>query len=175
MDSATKKSGTELKIIVVGNSGTGKTSFVNKWVKNIFTDNYKATIEYRDGTFKDVEIPFTAQVNYGKYANVELPKPYSSSELPCTSTNCATKKLVWMSCTVQSVALRTAYEAINIPVLLIAKITWATCGCFEIKGKIKCMLVRSYPGIPCNVMSLSLKSITKISFNIWKAYFRKHV
>ena len=34
----------DLKIIVVGTSGTGKTSFVNKWTKNIFSDTYKATI-----------------------------------------------------------------------------------------------------------------------------------
>ena len=35
---------TDLKIIVIGTSGTGKTSFVNKWTKNIFSDSYKATI-----------------------------------------------------------------------------------------------------------------------------------
>jgi small GTP-binding protein len=34
----------DLKIIVIGNSGTGKTSLVNKWTKNTFSDNYKATI-----------------------------------------------------------------------------------------------------------------------------------
>ena len=34
----------DLKIIVVGNSGTGKTSFVNKWTKNIFSESYRATI-----------------------------------------------------------------------------------------------------------------------------------
>ena len=34
----------DLKIIVIGASGTGKTSFVNKWTKNIFNDSYKATI-----------------------------------------------------------------------------------------------------------------------------------
>jgi len=34
----------DLKIIVIGTSGTGKTSYVNKWTKNIFSDNYKATI-----------------------------------------------------------------------------------------------------------------------------------
>ena len=34
----------DLKIIVIGNSGTGKTNFVNKWTKNIFSDTYKATI-----------------------------------------------------------------------------------------------------------------------------------
>ena len=34
----------DLKIIVIGNSGTGKTSFVNKWTKNIFSATYKATL-----------------------------------------------------------------------------------------------------------------------------------
>ena len=34
----------DLKIIVIGTSGTGKTSYVNKWTKNIFSDTYKATI-----------------------------------------------------------------------------------------------------------------------------------
>ena len=34
----------ELKIIVIGNSNTGKTSFVNKWTKGTFTDFYKATV-----------------------------------------------------------------------------------------------------------------------------------
>ena len=34
----------DLKIIVIGTSGTGKTSFVNKWTKNVFNDAYKATI-----------------------------------------------------------------------------------------------------------------------------------
>ena len=34
----------DLKIIVIGTSGTGKTSFVNKWTKNQFSDTYKATI-----------------------------------------------------------------------------------------------------------------------------------
>ena len=34
----------DLKIIVIGASGTGKTSYVNKWTKNIFPDSYKPTI-----------------------------------------------------------------------------------------------------------------------------------
>ena len=34
----------DLKIIVIGSTGTGKTSYVNKWTKNIFQDEYKATI-----------------------------------------------------------------------------------------------------------------------------------
>ena len=34
----------DLKIIVIGSSGTGKTSYVNKWTKNVFCEEYKATI-----------------------------------------------------------------------------------------------------------------------------------
>ena len=34
----------DLKIIIIGNSGTGKTAFANKWVKNTFNEIYKATI-----------------------------------------------------------------------------------------------------------------------------------
>ena len=34
----------DIKIIVIGSSGTGKTSFVNRWINNQFTDKYKATI-----------------------------------------------------------------------------------------------------------------------------------
>jgi len=39
-----KTFGKDLKIIVVGNSGTGKTSFVNRWTKNQFQETYKATV-----------------------------------------------------------------------------------------------------------------------------------
>ena len=34
----------DLKIIVVGSFGTGKTSYVNKWTKNIFQEKYKPSI-----------------------------------------------------------------------------------------------------------------------------------
>ena len=43
-----------IKIIVIGKSGTGKTSYVNKWTKNLFSDTYKATIVSEFG-FKIVE------------------------------------------------------------------------------------------------------------------------
>ena len=33
----------DLKIIILGNSETGKTNFVNKYTKNSFNDSYKAT------------------------------------------------------------------------------------------------------------------------------------
>ena len=35
---------TDLKILVVGHTGTGKTSFVKRWTKNEFINNYQATI-----------------------------------------------------------------------------------------------------------------------------------
>ena len=35
---------TDIKIVVVSNSGTGKTSFCTRWVKEIFSDIYKATV-----------------------------------------------------------------------------------------------------------------------------------
>ena len=52
----------EIKVIIVGNSGTGKTSFCNSWCKKgEFKDTYKATImtefnhkvyQYKDSSFK---------------------------------------------------------------------------------------------------------------------------
>ena len=35
---------TSIKIVIVGNSGTGKTSFCNRWMKDTFTNDYKATV-----------------------------------------------------------------------------------------------------------------------------------
>lgn len=54
----------DLKIIVIGTSGTGKTSFVNKWTKNSFNENYKATIVSEFG-FKIFE-------NEGKLYRIQL-------------------------------------------------------------------------------------------------------
>ena len=39
-----KKSGKDLKIIIVGDSGTGKTSFVNKYILKKFAETYSPTI-----------------------------------------------------------------------------------------------------------------------------------
>ena len=61
MEQMGKSTKNELKIIVVGTSGTGKTSFVNKWIKDSFDENYKATIvsefsykiiDYKDKSYK---------------------------------------------------------------------------------------------------------------------------
>ena len=34
----------DIKIIIIGNSGVGKTSFINKWTKNSFNDSSTSTI-----------------------------------------------------------------------------------------------------------------------------------
>jgi len=61
MEQMGKSTKNELKIIVVGNSGTGKTSFVNKWIKDTFEETYKATVvsefsykmvEYKEKSYK---------------------------------------------------------------------------------------------------------------------------
>ena len=61
MDQMGKTTKNDIKIIVVGNSGTGKTSFVNKWIKDTFDETYKATIvsefsfkvvDYKDKSYK---------------------------------------------------------------------------------------------------------------------------
>jgi len=45
---------TELKIIIIGKCGSGKTSFVNRWVKDSFSQEYKSTIvsEYSSKTYE---------------------------------------------------------------------------------------------------------------------------
>ena len=64
MDAKASKTKNELKIIVVGNSGTGKTSFVNKWTKNTFSENYKATIVS--------EFSYKIQEFKGKFYKIQL-------------------------------------------------------------------------------------------------------
>ena len=39
-----KRTGRDLKIIIIGDSGTGKTSFVNKYILNKFAETYSPTI-----------------------------------------------------------------------------------------------------------------------------------
>ena len=45
---------TQIKIIIIGKSGSGKTSFVNRWINNTFTGIHKSTIisEYGSKTIK---------------------------------------------------------------------------------------------------------------------------
>jgi small GTP-binding protein len=50
-----KRKSKDLKIIIVGDSGTGKTSFVNKYILNKFDETYQATIATQFN-FKVIEI-----------------------------------------------------------------------------------------------------------------------
>ena len=38
------KGRTDIKIVILGSSGTGKTSFCNLWINNTFSEEYKATV-----------------------------------------------------------------------------------------------------------------------------------
>ena len=60
----TESTNNEIKLIVIGKSGVGKTSLVNKWTKNKFSEEYKATIASEFG-FKIYE-------QEGKYYRVQL-------------------------------------------------------------------------------------------------------
>lgn len=54
----------DLKIVVVGSSGTGKTSFCKKWMDDEFTETYKATI-MSEFSWKIIEYK-------GKYYKIQL-------------------------------------------------------------------------------------------------------
>ena len=55
---------TDLKLLAIGTSGTGKTSYVNKYTKNIFSETYKATIVSEFG--------FRIFENEGKLYRIQL-------------------------------------------------------------------------------------------------------
>ena len=86
---------TDIKIIVIGKSGSGKTSFVNKWIKNEFTEDYKATIvsEYgfkiyeHDGKFYRIQLLDIA----GQDKNAKLTKTFAKDAhgaiVMCDATN----------------------------------------------------------------------------------------
>ena len=86
---------TDIKIIVIGKSGSGKTSFVNKWIKNEFTEDYKATIvsEYgfkiyeHDGKFYRIQLWDIA----GQDKNAKLTKTFAKDAhgaiVMCDATN----------------------------------------------------------------------------------------
>ena len=60
--SKTKPRG-DIKIIIVGNSGTGKTSFCNVWTNKEFKENMKATIMT---AFTNTKTPYT-KFNFGHW------------------------------------------------------------------------------------------------------------
>ena len=87
MDQVGKDTKNELKIIVVGNSGTGKTSFVNKWIKNTFDENYKATIvsefSYKIFDYKDKSYKIQLWDLAGMDQNICITKIFSKDSHGC--------------------------------------------------------------------------------------------
>ena len=91
---------TDIKIIVIGKSGSGKTSFVNKWIKNEFTEDYKATIvsEYgfkiyeHDGKFYRIQLWDIA----GQDKNAKLTKTFAKDAhgaiVMCDATNSSSRE-----------------------------------------------------------------------------------
>ena len=84
----------DLKIIVIGASGTGKTSFVNKWTKNIFSDTYKATIvsEFGFKIFEDNEKLYRIQIwdLAGQDKNAMVTKIFAKDSHGCVIMSDAT-------------------------------------------------------------------------------------
>ena len=87
MDQVGKSINNELKIIVVGNSGTGKTSFVNKWIKGTFDENYKATIvsefSYKIFDYKDKSYKIQLWDLAGMDQNICITKIFSKDSHGC--------------------------------------------------------------------------------------------
>ena len=77
----------ELKIIVIGNSNTGKTSFVNKWTKGTFTDFYKATVvsefSYKIYQHKDKFYRIQLWDLAGQDQNTHITKIFSKNSHGC--------------------------------------------------------------------------------------------
>ena len=82
-----KEINSELKIIVIGNSNTGKTSFVNKWTKGTFTDNYKATVvsefSFKVFQFKDTYYRIQLWDLAGQDKNTHITKIFSKNSHGC--------------------------------------------------------------------------------------------
>ena len=85
----------DLKIIVIGNSGSGKTSFVRRWTKNIFEESYKATIVSEFG-FKVFQIDgkiYRIQLwdLAGQDSNATITKIFAKDSQGCIVVTDATK------------------------------------------------------------------------------------
>jgi len=77
----------ELKIIVIGNSNTGKTSFVKKWTKGTFTDFYKATVvsefDYKIFQYKEKFYRIQLWDLAGQDQNTSITKIFSKNAQGC--------------------------------------------------------------------------------------------
>ena len=126
MDQVGKSTNNELKIIVVGNSGTGKTSFVNKWIKGTFDENYKATIvsefSYKIFDYKDKSYKIQLWDLAGMDQNICITKIFSKDSHGCivlsdiTDKSTLDKSIRWKN-TVDETAR--FLDGTNIPSILI--------------------------------------------------------
>ena len=84
----------DLKIIVIGTSGTGKTSYVNKWTKNVFSDEYRPTIvsEFGFKVFEHEGKLFRIQLwdLAGQDKNSTVTKIFAKDSLGCIIVSDAT-------------------------------------------------------------------------------------
>ena len=126
MDQVGKTTKNELKIIVVGNSGTGKTSFVNKWINNTFDENYKATIvsefSYKIYDYKDKSYKIQLWDLAGMDQNICITKIFSKDSHGCVVLSDITDKKTLEICvkwknTVDETA--TFLDGTKIPAILI--------------------------------------------------------
>ena len=87
MEQMSKSTKNDIKIIVVGNSGTGKTSFVNKWIKDTFDETYKATIvsefSYKIVDYKEKSYKIQLWDLAGMDQNICITKIFSKDSHGC--------------------------------------------------------------------------------------------
>ena len=126
MDQMGKSTKNELKIIVVGNSGTGKTSFVNKWIKDTFDENYKATIvsefSYKIYDYKEKSYKIQLWDLAGMDQNICITKIFSKDSHGCIVVSDITDEKTLNECIrwKNSVDETTKFlDGSNIPAILI--------------------------------------------------------
>ena len=126
MDQMSKSTKNDIKIIVVGNSGTGKTSFVNKWIKDTFEETYKATIvsefSYKIVDYKDKSYKIQLWDLAGMDQNICITKIFSKDSHGCivlsdiTDQKTLTECVKWKNTVDETTKF---LDGTNIPAILI--------------------------------------------------------
>ena len=96
----TDSTSTDFKIIVIGKAWCCKTSFVNKWTKNIFSQEYKATIvsEYNykiyehNGKYYRIQLWDIAGQDKNIYLTKTFTKGAHGAVVVCDATNTSTRE-----------------------------------------------------------------------------------
>ena len=126
MDQINRDIKNDIKIIVVGNSGTGKTSFVNKWIKDTFEETYKATIvsefSYKIVDYKDKSYKIQLWDLAGMDQNICITKIFSKDSHGCivlsdiTDQKTLTECVKWKNTVDETTKF---LDGTNIPAILI--------------------------------------------------------